>query len=163
MGRVAKYTNLKGQVASISNIPNAAAGPYNIGASEVWYFAGVPCTGARQVVWTVRGAGTGSLTGTTTINASNEVSGAAAINATTAEVSMIGEGGGGMQQPGGFRVAAAPAQVNALFVHGYLFLVITNDTNAKTAVSVEAQVWYDLEGSIAMSEFGQSGVAPASY
>ena len=162
MAKSKVFRNLKGKVSSVLSIPAEAAGPYSVGASATWFFAGVPCAGARMVVWTVRGTGTGALA-SSTLNAGNEEDGTGALNAGSAEVTLIGEAGLNIARPNGLRVGAAPTLASALLVHGFLFLSIVNDANAKTAFSVDAEVWYDGDAADDRSSYGQADIVAATY
>lgn len=160
MSVVARYPNLKGKVTAVTAIPAQPAGPYSVAGAAVWYFAGVPCAGARQVVFTVRGVGAGALASQTCLPGNHE-DGSDAANASSGDVTLRGDGGFSISVGGGLRVAVVPTA--GLHHHRFLFFSITNDATAKTSVSVDAEVWYDDEAYVAKTAFGQDGVVPATY
>lgn len=161
MSKSKLYKNLKGQVTSSSNIPAAAAGPYTVGTSATWFFAGVPCMGARQITYTIRGAGAGALASQTCIMG-NHSDGSDVINFSSSDVVLRGDGGFGIGTGNGLRVSVLPSA--GLHLHGFCFFSIVNDATAnKTGVSVDAEVWYEGEADPEREGYGQSGVAAATY
>lgn len=160
MAKTKVFKNLKGKAAGYGSIPAEAAGPYTVNGSATWYFAGVPCAGARMVVWTIRGAGAGTSASQSCVMGNHE-NGSDAVSAGTAEVTMRGDGNISISVGNGLRVAVTPAV--GLLHHGFAFLSITNDATQKTAVSVDAEVWYEGDAVDDRNSFGQAAVEAATY
>lgn len=160
MAKTKVFRNLKGKAAGYNAIPAEAAGPYTVNTSATWYFAGVPCTGARMVVWTIRGTGGGALASQACVMGNHE-NGSDAVSSGGAEVTLRGDGNLAIGAGNGLRVAVTPAQ--GLLHHGYAFIGIVNDATQKTAVSVDAEVWYEGDSLDDRNSFGQSTVEAATY
>ena len=160
MAKSKVFRNLKGKASGYGSIPAEAAGPYTVAASATWYFAGVPCAGARMVVFTVRGTGSGTSASQTVVMGNHE-NGSDAVNAGTSEVTLRGDGNLSISAGNGLRVALTPAQ--GLLHHGFAFFGIVNDANQKTSVSVDAEVWYEGDAVDDRNSFGQPSVEAATY
>lgn len=164
MASVKRYNNL---VIGISGQAGLAAGS-NLATNTTYATPGVPCLGARSVVFRLR------TTADTTFQAfsglvgdnGNRTNGT--VTATYFSPTGVGYGVhgnvGAATGTNGAAVGALVFQItpstSAKMQHKFAAVSFqTSATQAPTAVYVDAEVTYDGDADVAMAEYGQAGVS----
>lgn len=155
MGFTKKFLGLKLNTTSFVN-PQAGVTPLaSLTGAATAYTSAVPCRGARQVVFTIKGAGSGSLQSQTSFGGShpNMVD---CVTGSTADFSVQGDGLVVINGSNGGVIAVRPTLLQ-VFAHGYVSVGLTNDATAKTNVTVDAEVFYEFDADVCAVQYGQGG------
>ena len=158
MPKVRKFSNLK----MGANIGVLVAGPQTFPLNTSWISQMVPCRGAKMVMFKAT---------STDANALQQMF-ANVINSTdvTAAVAPGGAGSGYQHQPstnpsrmdrGGTSYALGVIVAGSVFYHDYCYLsLLSNLSNAHTAVTVDVEVYYDGSVDDVSQGFGQRDAVP---
>lgn len=155
MGYTKKFLGLKLNTSGYTNPQNGTSPLASLTGAAVAYTSGVPCRGARMVVFTIKGTGAGGLASQGS-NGGNHPNMVDAVVGGTADYSVQGDGAIAISGANGAVVAVRPTLL-PLFAHGYVQLSLTNDATTKTNVTVDAEVFYETEADVCSTQYGQGG------